>query len=422
MKEDFLHYIWKFQKLTGSHFYCVHGENLQIRHPGIHNFQSGPDFFNAQLIIDNQFWAGNVEIHLKSSDWYVHRHEEDSAYENVILHVVWEHDMEIYRADNSPIATLVLKPYTSSLILNNYNKLFSKHRKWINCEDDFPTVDEFVISNWLERLFIERLERKEFQIKKELQALKNHWEALLFRMLCKNFGLKINGESFLSLAHSIDFSIIQKATDIEQLEALFFGQVGLLNPEKQEAYYQNLRKEYAFLKHKYHLQNTSVIPPQFFRLRPPNFPTIRLAQLAALYIKFKNLFYQVIEAGSLEEFYQIFDLSASEYWDNHYNFEVSGAKRKKKLTKDFIHLLLINTIIPLKFIYARETGKDISEELLTLASSIPSEENSIIKKFNSIRKVSENAIHSQALIQLKTAYCDQNKCLDCAIGNHIIGR
>lgn len=422
MKEDFLHYIWKFQKLTGSHFYCVHGENLQIRHPGIHNFQSGPDFFNAQLIIDNQFWAGNVEIHLKSSDWYVHRHEEDSAYENVILHVVWEHDMEIYRADNSPIATLVLKPYTSSLILNNYNKLFSKHRKWINCEDDFPTVDEFVISNWLERLFIERLERKEFQIKKELQALKNHWEALLFRMLCKNFGLKINGESFLSLAHSIDFSIIQKATDIEQLEALFFGQVGLLNPEKQEAYYQNLRKEYAFLKHKYHLQNTSVIPPQFFRLRPPNFPTIRLAQLAALYIKFKNLFYQVIEAGSLEEFYQIFDLSASEYWDNHYNFEVSGAKRKKKLTKDFIHLLLINTIIPLKFIYARETGKDISEELLTLTSSIPSEENSIIKKFNSIRKVSENAIHSQALIQLKTAYCDQNKCLDCAIGNHIIGR
>lgn len=422
MKEDFLHYIWKFQKLTGSHFYCVHGENLQIRHPGIHNFQSGPDFFNAQLIIDNQFWAGNVEIHLKSSDWYVHRHEEDSAYENVILHVVWEHDMEIYRADNSPIATLVLKPYTSSLILNNYNKLFSKHRKWINCEDDFPTVDEFVISNWLERLFIERLERKEFQIKKELQALKNHWEALLFRMLCKNFGLKINGESFLSLAHSIDFSIIQKATDIEQLEALFFGQVGLLNPEKQDAYYQNLRKEYAFLKHKYHLQNTSVIPPQFFRLRPPNFPTIRLAQLAALYIKFKNLFYQVIEAGSLEEFYQIFDLSASEYWDNHYNFEVSGAKRKKKLTKDFIHLLLINTIIPLKFIYARETGKDISEELLTLASSIPSEENSIIKKFNSIRKVSENAIHSQALIQLKTAYCDQNKCLDCAIGNHIIGR
>lgn len=422
MKEDFLHYIWKFQKLTGSHFHCIHGENLQIRHPGIHNFQSGPDFFNAQLIIDNQFWAGNVEIHLKSSDWYVHRHEEDSAYENVILHVVWEHDMEIYRADNSPIATLVLKPYTSSLILNNYNKLFSKHRKWINCEDDFPTVDEFVISNWLERLFIERLERKEFQIKKELQALKNHWEALLFRMLCKNFGLKINGESFLSLAHSIDFSIIQKATDIEQLEALFFGQVGLLNPEKQDAYYQNLRKEYAFLKHKYHLQNTSVIPPQFFRLRPPNFPTIRLAQLAALYIKFKNLFYQVIEAGSLEEFYQIFDLSASEYWDNHYNFEVSGAKRKKKLTKDFIHLLLINTIIPLKFIYARETGKDISEELLTLASSIPSEENSIIKKFNSIRKVSENAIHSQALIQLKTAYCDQNKCLDCAIGNHIIGR
>lgn len=422
MKEDFLHYVWKFRKFQQPEFRCVHGESLEIRHPGTHNLLSGPDFFNAQLLIDSQLWAGNVEIHLKSSDWYAHRHEIDSAYDNVVLHVVWEHDMEIYRRDNSPIPTLAIQKYVHPELINRYNKLFSKQRKWINCEHELAEVDDFVVSNWLERLFFERLERKEGELLKELESLQNHWEALLFRMLCKSFGLKINGTAFLNMAQSFDFSIVRKISEQEHLEALFFGQSGLLNDHKESVYYQKLQEEYAFLRHKYALQNENVIPPQFFKLRPPNFPTIRLSQLAVVYAKDKNLFSKVISAKTAPDIYKLFDVAASDYWNTHFNFGIDGPNRKKKLTKDFINLIIINTVIPLKFAHARQMGKDASEKLIKLAHSIPSEQNTIIERFNSIKPMAFNAIHSQALLQLKSEYCDRNKCLNCAIGNHLVGK
>src|SRR5690606_13497944 len=196
---------------------------------------------------------------------------------------------------------------------------------------------------------------------------------------------------------------------------------GLLDGDKEEWYFKTLKKKYDFLKHKFELDNETVITPKFFRLRPPNFPTVRLAQLAVLYAERHNLFSQVIEAKSKKEYYEIFNICASEYWDKHYNFGISSLKRKKRVTKSFVDLLIINTIIPVKFCYAVQLGRDVSEEILQLASEISSEENTIVKKFNSLKNISKNAYQSQALLQLKNEYCDKNKCLQCAIGNSIIG-
>lgn len=421
MKEDFLHYVWSFQKFGAGSFSTANDQTLHIRSTGSQNGDSGPDFFNAQIELDDQLWAGNVEIHIKSSDWYAHGHENDPAYDNVILHVVWEHDVEVYGKDGNPIPTFEIKKHVAAGILEQYYKLFSKERKWINCENDFATVDDFVVGNWLERLYIERLQQKQNILLKELAASNNHWEALLYRMLCKNFGLKVNGKSFYSIAQSVDFSIVKKcAHDRQNLEALLMGQAGLLEGEKEDWYFKTLKVAYGYLVRKHRLQNESTIKPKFFRLRPPNFPTVRLAQFAMLYHTRPNLFSSIVETWKKEEFYELFNVYAAEYWDTHYNFGISSLERKKRVTKKMVDLLIINTLIPIKFCYATQQGLDQTEELLALASQISSEENSIIKKFNSLRPVSTNAAQSQALLQLKSTYCDRNRCLECAIGNSIL--
>jgi hypothetical protein len=423
MKEDFLHYLWKHKKIITKNLKTTTGELVTIKNVGKHNHNTGPDFFNAQLEIGKQLWAGNLEIHIKSSDWYLHNHETDSNYDNVILHVVWEHDTEIFRKDNTQIPTLELKHYIAPEALNSYQKLFSTSQKWINCENDFASIKEFTISNWLERLYFERLERKANNITLVLEQSTNNWEAVLFKMLAKNFGLKVNGEAFASIANAFDFSIIRKQqSKLLSIEALFFGQAELLNIDCQEPYYLELEKEYLFLKQKFNLSTVGVTPLQFFRLRPPNFPTIRLSQLANVYYKHQNVFSKLIEAKTLEDFYTLFTVETSLFWETHYTFDKASKATKKKLTKNFIDLLLINTIVPLKFSYARHLGKSIDEEILQLLQQIDSEKNSIVNKFNSLKKVSHSALDSQALIQLKTEYCDKNKCLQCAIGNQLLNK
>lgn len=423
MKEDFLHYVWKFQKFVGLDFRTTNGEILHIQNPGSLNENAGPDFFNSQIELDGQLWAGNVEIHLKSSDWYAHGHETDPAYDNVILHVVWEHDAEVYRKDGSVISTFVVEQQVPKTTLEQYQKLFSKQSKWINCESDFGDVDSFIVENWLERLYLERLQKKEALVAQELVDSQNHWEGLLFRMLCKNFGLKVNSESFFSIAKSVDFSIVQKcAQERLELESLLIGQAGLLEGNKEDWYFKMLKHQYEFLQRKFSLKNDKVIQPIFFRLRPPNFPTLRLAQLSMLYAERNNLFAEIIAADKMKIFYDLFNVAAGEYWDTHYNFGLGSMIRKKRISKSLVDLLVINTIIPIKFSYAVHHGQDISESILKLATEIPSEENSIIKKFNSLRSISKNALQSQGLLQLKSEYCDKNKCLQCAVGNWIVGR
>jgi len=420
MKEDFLHYIWLYKKLDTSNLKTTQGEVLHIINFGQYIQQSGPDFFNAQIVLNEQKWAGNIEIHLKSSDWYVHHHEKDDNYNNVILHVVWEHDAPIFRKDNSEIPVIELKYYVSKEELNRYKSLLAP-KSWIFCENQIKEVDEFVISNWQERLFFERLERKAQPINQLLLESENDWESVLFCMLAKNFGLNTNGDSFLKVAKSITFSIIRKeALEAMYLEALLFGQANIIPKEVEDNYPKELQSWYNYIAIKYKLQQPSIAPIQFFKHRPDNFPTIRLSQLAMLYHLHRNLFSKIITSKSLQELYSIFDLSVSQYWKSHYNFDKTSPKKEKALSKSFVDLLIINTIIPIQFAYSRSLGKDTSENLIDMLSDIPSEKNSVIEKFDSFGMKSKNAYQSQAFLQLKNEYCNNKKCLECAIGLQLL--
>ena len=423
MQEEFLHYIWKHKKFQFFNLTTSSKQNLEILSVGLHNLNSGPDFFNAKLKIDDQLWAGNVEIHINSSDWYIHKHETDKNYDNVILHVVWNDDVEIFRKDNTLIPTLELKEYVLPQTLKNYNSLLSQKKQWINCEKDIADIDNFTINNWLERLYLERLERKSDELHLLLKKSKNNWEEVLFKMLTKNFGLKLNGEAFLSLAESFDFSIFRKEqNNLQNLEALLFGQANLLNKEIEDSYYFKLNESYNFLKHKYKLNNQAVLPLQFFRLRPLNFPTIRLSQLSALYNKNQSLFSEIINSHSIIDLYSLFNIQASEYWKTHFTFGKISKKSDKKLSKAFIDLLLINSIIPVIFAYSKFKGNPDEEKMLNFIQEIKPEKNSIINKFKELKLNTKSALESQALIELKTNYCSKNKCLHCAIGSALLNR
>jgi len=421
VKEDFLHYIWKHKLLNLNQLETTQKEKVQLINSGEHNHNAGPDFFNSQIIIEDLHWAGNVEIHVKSSDWYVHGHEKDINYDSIILHVVWEHDIEIYTKDNLVVPTLELKKHLDKNILNNYQKLFSKSQKWINCQNVISSVDPFIIDNWLERLYVERLEQKSELTQKMLDTSQNDWEAVLIKLLFKNFGLKVNGDAFLNLINSIDFSIIRKEKQsLVNIEALLFGQAGLLSDDIQDAYYKTLQMEYNYLLKKHNLQVNMKSQFQFFRLRPNNFPTVRIAQLAALLNQHQNLFSKIIITTKLKDYYKLFDISISEFWKIHYSFTSTSRKTYKKLSKKFIDLLLINTIVPLKFIYLKYINELNEEELISTIKLIKPEKNAVIDGFKELNVPCNNALNSQALLQLKNEYCEKNKCIQCAIGNQLL--
>jgi hypothetical protein len=420
MKEDFLHYLWKFKKFDALNLKTFSNEEITISNSGQYLELAGPDFFNAQITIGTQKWAGNVEIHLKSSDWYVHHHEKDANYENVILHVVWEHDTEIFRCDNSEIPVLELKNYVEKDTIENYQSLMSQ-KSWIFCENQLKNIDEFVFKNWQERLFFERLERKSKPVFDLLEQTNQDWEAVLFCLLAKNFGLNTNGDIFLKIAQSIPFSIIRKESfEVENLEALIFGTAGLLDSEKEDNYFKDLKFRYFYLLHKYQITKICMEPVQFFKHRPDNFPTIRLSQLANLYHCEQNLFSKISTLNSLKDIYEVFQVCASEYWLNHYQFDKESPKKKKPLSKSFIDLIVINTIIPLQFAFAKSQGKEISEDLISLITEVSAEKNAVIDKFSAFGVRSKSAFETQSLLQLKNEYCNKSKCLECAIGMELL--
>jgi len=421
MREDLLHYVWKYRKYPINGLLTSLGETVNVISSGVHNQLSGPDFFNAKVELNSQLWAGNVEIHIKSSDWYAHNHQEDSNYDNVILHVVWDDDVSVFRNDGSQIPTLSLKQYISVELLETYQKLFdARNYKFINCENEFNQVDQFVKNNWLDRLYVERLEQKSIFINQLLEYTNNDWEHVLFLMLLKNFGSKINGEAFLELGKSIDFSIIRKLNQQPlAVESLFMGQAKFLNDDLEiDKYYIGLKEEYSFLKSKYQLIQPFK-SPEFFRLRPSNFPTIRLAQLSEVYGANNNLFHLLIEQEK-PDFTEIFNLGTSEYWKSHYNFGKKSKKSTKKITSSFLDLILINTIIPLKFCYQRYKGSIDNESLFTIMKAIKREENRIILNYNTLGSKINDAKTSQSFLQLYNEYCIKDKCLDCAVGAHLM--
>lgn len=393
------------------------GESIIVESTGVHNHLSGPDFFNAKVELNGQLWAGNIEIHVKSSDWYAHNHQEDSKYDNIVLHVVWDDDVSVFRKDGTQIPTLSLKQYISLELLETYQSLFDlRNYKFINCEKEFIDVDDFLRNNWLDRLFVERLEEKSVFINQLLESTNHDWEQVLFLMLLKTFGSKINKDVFIELGKTIDFSIIRKLHQKPlELESLLLGQARLLDDDQViDSYYQLLKKEYSYLKHKYQL-NQPYKTPEFFRLRPSNFPTIRLAQLSAIYSTNNNLFHLIIEKDE-PNISKIFNLGTSEFWETHYNFGKTSKKSVKKISNSFLDLLMINTIIPLKFCYQRYQGKENNELLFKMMMSIKKEDNSIVDNFRKLHVSIKDAKESQSYIQLYNKYCVKDKCLDCAVG------
>lgn len=421
MKEDLLHFIWKLQLFVNQELVTNQGETVQVISTGVHNTNSGPDFLNAKLKIGNQLWAGNVEIHINSSDWYAHHHEKDDRYSSVILHIVFTDDVPVFTNNNQLLPTLELKKFISTKLLDAYNQLFSKEKKWIFCESNIHTIDDFSWMNWLERLYIQRLQNKTDFIFSILQKSCNDWEATLFTLLAKNFGLKLNGEAFYQMATSFSFSIVRKEShQLTALEALFFGQSGLLADNKEFLYYKKLKTEYEYLQKKYSLKPINENQMQFFRLRPANFPTIRLSQFAMLYHKNQQLFSQLMNVKKTSDFYRFLKVETSDFWKTHYTFDKESKSITKKLSNSFIDLLIINTIIPLKFAYEKSLGKSDFSHILEISQQLKPEKNKIIAHFNELKIESNNAFETQALLQLKNEMCNHQKCLQCAVGKELL--
>jgi hypothetical protein len=423
MREDYLHYLWQFQKFDLQEMKTVDGARVRVISPGRHNELSGPDFFYSRLRINDQEWAGNVEIHIRSSDWYMHGHETDPAYDNVVLHVVWIHDVDIFRRDNSLLPVMELQSLVSPKNLDSYIRLCEESQgKWINCEQDLPSIDNFTMTSWLERLYVERLEKKSALLRELLSKSTGDWEAVLFQMLAKNFGLNINGEAFLSIAASIPFSVIRKVrANSLNLEALLLGQAGLLEKDHEEPYYLKLKDTYLYLQHKFGLSRKGVLPVKYFRLRPDNFPEIRLVQLAAVYSEQASLFSRLQKCQNPQQVHELFEVRLNDFWNSHYTVLRKHKSRLKKPGKKFLDLLIFNTVVPVKFAYLQSEGKDAFEIIAPLMEAVAAEENEIVRKFKRLKPgMVKDALGSQALLQLKKEYCDRKSCLKCAVGLEIL--
>ena len=415
MREDFLHYLWKYKKVPLSCQLST-GEMLEILSFGQYNTLSGADFFNAKLLIDGQQWAGNVEMHLKSSHWYAHGHQQDPAYRNVILHVVWEHDIEVFDANNQPIPTLELKNVIAPELLSRYQTSLGAPYEFIPCEKDYKSTPEMTLLSWNERLFVERLEEKSAFIAEVWQEAQWDWEKVLFLLLLKYFGGVVNGEAFLEIGRQLDFSIIRKECSHPlHLEALFLGRANLLPEEGEHTYIKDLQQHYAYLKQKYNLQDITAII-NFRDLRPHSFPTIRLSQLAQVYEQRESLFSKILEITDWHSLLALFKVGVSDFWETHYTFHKVSPKVKKPISVTLLQLLLINVLIPIQYFYYKTLGKDITETLIKTIKGLPAERNGVVDAFQYLGAKVETAFDSQVLLQQHKQYCKGKRCLDCAIG------
>lgn len=422
MTEVFFYYLWKYQ-LFQTPLFTTEGEEILILKPGLLNTDSGPDFFNARIQIGSTLWVGNVEIHVRSSDWNRHHHESDAAYNNTILHVVFECDKMVKTQDQQILKCLELKGKFDPNSLQKYEYLLH-NKNWIPCANQIGEIDGFEWSNWLERLAIERLENKSASVTEILQSTLMDWEMAFFISISGYFGQKINQLPFQILARSVHPNILAKHKDqLFQIEALLFGQAGLLEEAKDEEYHQKLKQEYEFLSKKYKLVPMPKHLWKYMRLRPAAFPDIRIAQLAHLMSRSDFLFSKILETKELKKLHQLFESHASEFWDTHYRFDVKSSSRIKKLGAASRMGLMINAVIPFLFVYGKNKDESKYEDrALEFLSEITAEKNQITKKFTEHGKKPKSALESQAMIELKTHYCDFKKCLDCKVGLSILNK
>ncbi len=419
MKEEFLHYIWKYNLYTNSVLETTNKERIVILNPGMHNYDSGPDFFNAKIKINDTIWVGNVEIHINSSDWHKHNHHKDEAYDNVILQVVYKHDKDIARTNGEIIPSFEIT--FDPNLLTNYESLICRET-WIPCHDNVKQVDSFTIYNWLDALAIERLEEKSERINQLLELTHHSWEESFYILIARNFGFKLNSEPFEQLAKSLPLNCLAKHKDnLFQIEALLFGQAGFLDDDSGDTYYEDLNKEYLYLKKKFNLKSIDKHLWKFLRSRPVNFPTIRIAQFAKLIYNSSSLFSKILEAQEIKDYYHLFGVEIADYWENHYLFNKESIHKSKNLGKSAIDILLINTVIPFIFYYGKSKGLyDVQERAIALLENIKAEKNRMISRWIGLGIIPKNAFETQALIHLKNRYCNHKKCLYCQIGNSII--
>jgi hypothetical protein len=420
--EDFLHYVWQFRSFDNNDLKTADGENLKIIHQGFLNRNAGPDFSNSKIQLGETTWAGNIEIHIKASDWLKHNHQTDASYDNVILHVVYENDVEIKRMDGSVLPVLELKNRIADELIAKYENLFLTLTDF-PCIAQIKTVDKLIVDSFLSRTLIERFEQKTHAVIETLNELNGNWDETFYRFMARNFGFKVNSLPFELFAKAIPQQIYSKHKDNSLLiEALVFGSAGFLNDNFKEEYPARLKREFLFLQKKYKIQPIEVSIWKFMRMRPQNFPTIRLAQFAALVVKANHLFSKVMAISGVAELRGLFEnLPVNDYWKTHYHFKKETEAVSIQIGKTSIDNILLNTVALFLFAYGKHTATQFYVSMaIKLLESVPSEQNAITEKFTAAGVVIENAFASQGILQLKKQYCDQKKCLSCGIGIKIL--
>ena len=420
MTEEFLHFVWTNRLCYQSGQKSIDGQDIEIIHPGIPNFDAGPDFFNAKIKIGSTLWAGNVEIHVREKEWYSHNHHTDPAYDNVILHVVQEKAKGTINSKGNTVPVLEVK--YSDHLLYNYNRLLAKSA-FVACEKYLPHISSFEFEQWLERILIEKIESKSADIERYLEFANGDWNEVLYILLARSFGFGVNGEAFEMLARSLPFRILLKHSDnILSIEALLFGQSGLLETSLPDDYSNKLRKEYDFLSHKYNLKKLDEGLWRFLRLRPHNFPTVRIAQFAMLIHKFHGSFDIIANDPDLAHMESMLMTGVSDYWKNHYRFGKESSKGSDKiLGKASAKLIIANSIVPYIYVFAKHKGDTkLQDKAMDLLTQLPPEKNGIVNKWAEKIFAAKDEAQAQALIYLKNYYCNHKKCLSCRIGRKLI--
>ena len=420
MKEEFLHFLWKYSYHSLSNLTTSSGEQVEVISPGIHNLDAGPDFFNAKIRINQTVWAGNVEIHIKASDWNRHDHDTDKSYDSVILHVVASNDVEVKNSKGDIVQTIEI-PYPSGIDWE-LQRMFSS-KQWIACADLIGEIDKSAINIWLSRLSVERLEQKTQYILSSVEQNGNSWEDSFYQSVARSFGLKINALPFELMAKNTPLKVLAKAKDnLFVIESILFGQSGLLfNDIPEDEYVTSLRKEYDYQHKKYSLTPVNGELWKFLRLRPVSFPTIRIAQLAMLIHKSSGLFSKIMEAEDANSITKLLNVGVSDYWKTHYSFGKPSTERLKNLGNETIRVILLNSVIPFMFAYGKARGnEDLADKAIVLLESLKPEQNSVVAGFKKLGVEAPSAMFSQAMVQLKSQYCDQQKCLFCHIGTGIL--
>jgi hypothetical protein len=423
MNEDFLHYLWKHRQFDPSNLKTEQGEELDIIHTGFHNENAGPDFLDARVRINGTLWAGNVEIHIVSSDWHKHGHQNDPAYDNVVLHVVYNQDKEVEAPKGSIISSLVLKDRIDYQSYRKY-KAWVAEGKFIPCDKIVNQVPQLIKTSAVHAAAVERLSVKSEISRDHLFQTKGDMEGAFYRLFLRALGMKVNALPFEQLARITPYELIRKVSPSRiQLESLLLGQAGFLAEAKTDnPHVSQLKSEYDFLKKKHRLNPMPISAWKLFRLRPQNFPQVRLAQLAIFYHQHSSVARAISEMESPEVLYDFFLVKIEDgFWLNHYTLDSESPARKKSFGGDFLKHLVINAVVPFVFSLA-DYNRDEShrERAIKLLESLPSERNSIIRSFEKLDFTLESSFDSQGIIQLKSSFCDRKKCLRCKVGIHLM--